>query len=703
MTTQTILQYNGVRLQNCQTLSFIETPELDDARNYKFTKTKLKVVGYFTLDDHATLGIKPQFSEYPGNGRNKGSSQQFSALRQFLEMPRRRLIYSTLCTGSVQNQIQLGANAPFLDPAIGTPLFVIEPAKSDLVDNVDAIVEMNTRNDVHGGPYPVEVNVTHVANNHVWKVEFSVEFATIPQCINNSYVVDGDSINPNSPLDSQSVLPEDIDFTNTQRQFGVLGHRWSCIDRINDNGYTTRTYTGSVSLANPNWNPNDFRAITVPPIVPGMMRKAIEYVASEDNLTLRYSVTDEEVTVTAPDPARNIHISHNESALEFGSKVHFTVRVTMSGDRNCRLYDLMQLGHAIVEQRLYLDQALVKNTLAACLIRRWDYTSEQGTDQNHSMTLVVSGERHAIDQANPNALNRAQTMSRSLCWRPVRSNVAALLSTYNNVLSRGNRLGEQPDTEGGIPAISILHTFLTTPCTTTFGASGAVSTSEEVTQRIRRIDDLEESQPDYDTESMYQAYPAAVTVEINDNVANGPVLATYSTQHATFFYSHYNITTSYGLQTLNIPLPVAQTYGYNIKSNVLVSIGPRQPTRKIRIEAERVGSPPRLPEPVASFTESSAYVPGGGSQLVTNTLISSKVQHLNPAPVADGQSLMYTSYLDLDYSQDLEPAKHRFGIPDYIQPTTSGGTVDSLTDTTKYNFALSDIFVASTLGTTWNT
>jgi hypothetical protein len=64
---------------------------------------------------------------------------------------------------------------------------------------------------------------------------------------------------------------------------------------------------------------------------------------------------------------------------------------------------------------------------------------------------------------------------------------------------------------------------------------------------------------------------------------------------------------------------------------------------------------------------------------------------------------MYTSYLDLDYSQDLEPAKHRFGIPDYIQPTTSGGTVDSLTDTTKYNFALSDIFVASTLGTTWNT
>jgi len=227
-------------------------------------------------------------------------------------------------------------------------------------------------------------------------------------------------------------------------------------------------------------------------------------------------------------------------------------------------------------------------------------------------------------------------------------------------------------------------------------------TSEEITQRIRRIDDLEASQPDYDTEAMYEAYPDAVTVEINDNIANGPVLPTYSSQHTTFMYSHYNITTSYGIQTLNIPLPVARTYGNNVKSNVLVSIGPRQPTRKIRIEAERVGSPPRLPEPGAAFEESANYVPGGGSDTVINTLISSKVQHLNPAPVADGQSLMYTSYLELDYSQDLEPAKHRFGIPDYIAPTTSGSP-DSLTDTTKYNFSLSDIFVPATLGTTWNT
>jgi hypothetical protein len=701
LTTQTILQYNGVRLQNCQTLSFIETPELDESKNYKFTKTTLKVIGYFTLDDHKTLGVKPQFSKYPGGGRQKGASQQFAALKNYLEMPRRRLIYSTLCTGSVQNEIRLGADAPKLDPSIGTPMFVIEPAKSDLVDELDAVVKMNTRNDVHGGPFPTEVNVTHVANNHVWKVEFTVEFATIPKCYEYSYVVDGESVNPNNPLESQVIDPNNVTFSNVQRQFGVLGHRWSCVDKINENGYTSRSYTGSLTLANPNWSPNDFRAITIPPIVPGMMRKSIDYVASEDNLTLRYTVSDEEVTITAPAPARTIKITHNEADYDGGAKVSFSVRVQLTTDRKTSLYPLMLLAAAIVDQRLFLGQAIVANNKDAVFVQRYEYTTEQGSDQSHGLTLVVSGERHPLPVQNP-IVFRAITMSRSLSWRPVRDTVNAPLATYNNVLSRGNRPGEQPDTEGGIPAISVLHTFLTNSCTTKFGTESAISTSEEITQRIRRIDDLEASQPDYDTELTYEAYPDAITVEINDNEANAPVLPTYSTHHTTFIYSHYNITTGYGLKTLNIPLPVARTQGVTAASNILVSIGPRQPTRKIRIEAERVGAPPRLPEPVASFTETGDYIAGVGTGTVKNTLISSTTQHLNPAPVADGQSLMYTSYLDLEYSQDSEPAKHRFGIPDYIAPTTSGSP-DSLTDTTKYNFALSDIFVSNTLGTAWNT
>jgi len=707
MTTQTILQYNGIRLQNVQTLSFIETPVNDDAGMFQYTRTVLKVLGYFTTTNHKTIGVFPQLSEYPGNGLDQGASQQFGVLRKYLEQPRRRLIYSTLATGSVDEQ-RVNGNDPALDDAIGDPLFVIEPPRSTYTDANDNLRTINTRHDVHGGPFPKEVNVTHVANNHVWRVEFTVEFATAAQChVDPNYMaaerIYGESLNPEDPAESQVAHAiENVEFESVQRSLGILGHRWSCMDRINDSGFTTRTYTGSLSLSNPNWNPHDFRAITVPPVVPGMQRKSFDYVSSEDGLTLRYTVTDEEVTITAPDPARTIKIVHNEADMEFGAKIHFSLRIMLTTDRKTNLRELMALSRAIADQRLFLGQAINANNKAAVLVRRYDFTTEMGSDQNHGLTLVVSGERHATAQDGNNILPRGERMSRSLTWRPVRDAVNVRLSNYNNVLSRGNRPGDQPDTEGGIPAISILHNLLTTPCTQEFGTPSSVPDNTTITERIRRIDNIEQSEPDYYTEGMYQAYPEAITVEINDNVANADVLATYSSQHQTFMYSHYNITSSYGNTALKVPLPVARTYGYTMQSNVVVGIGPSQPTRIIRIEAERAGAPPRLPNPIESFEETGNYVPGGDTPTVTNTLISVTTKHLNPAPVADGQTLIYTSYMDMEYSQDAFPAKHKFCIPDYIEPTQSGSP-DSLTDKTKYSFALSSIFVPGAIETTWNT
>jgi hypothetical protein len=392
---------------------------------------------------------------------------------------------------------------------------------------------------------------------------------------------------------------------------------------------------------------------------------------------------------------------HNEADYDGGATVTFTVRVALTTDRKTNLYQLMLLASAIIDQRLFLGQAIDPNVRASVFVQRYEYTTEQGSDQNHSVTLICSGERHPLQQENPIA-ERAIVMSRSLSWRPVRDAANVPLSNYNNVLSRGNRPGEQPDTEGGIPAISILHNMLTTPCTQEFGTPSSVPDSTTITERIRRIDDIESSESNYDTEGMYEAYPDAITVEINDNLANSDISTTYSNQHKTFMYSHYNITSSYGTKALKVPLPVAKTYGYINQSNVVVGIGSAQPTRIIRIEAERAGAPPRLPDPVASFTETGAYITGSGSPTVTNTLIGVTTKHLNPAPVADGQTLIYTSYMDLEYSQDALPAKHKFCIPDYIQPTTSGSP-DSLTDTTKYSFSLSSIFVSGALETTWNT
>lgn len=218
---------------------------------------------------------------------------------------------------------------------------------------------------------------------------------------------------------------------------------------------------------------------------------------------------------------------------------------------------------------------------------------------------------------------------------------------------------------------------------------------EEITKKIRRSDNLRLSTDLYNTTDLYAAYPTTIDIAINDNLADAPTNTKYSAAHQTNMYSHYNISSTYGEAGLNVALPLAYTNSSrNLTNNVVVEIGPRQYTRRIRIEAERVGEPPRLPQPVAIFTEASSSYPD-----VVNTLKNATVTHLNPAPVADGKSLIYTSHLEMEYSQSKAPAMHRYGIPDYIAPTTSGSL--PITDKELYRNELMDIFPSETSLTGW--
>lgn len=683
MTTSTILQYNGVRLQNVQTLSFSETPINNDSGQYLYTHTHLKVLGYITLHDGLHLGTNPNLSI---DSVAQGASQQFGVIKHYLEAPRRRLIYSTLSTGS-----PTGTDGPIpdVDTMIGNPLFIIEPAREDMYDPGDDTFDISVKTDVQGGPTPKNVSVTHIANNMVWRVEFTVEFHTVSPCVATySYIdtADGEALVPDRPLEDQVDLPLPTTWTATQRKLGILSNRWSCQDHIDENGYTTRTYTGNVMLSNPNWNPNDFRAITIPPMVAGMMRSSIEYVTSEDNLSIRYTVTDKEVTVTAPVPARTMKIVHNEALTSMGAVCDFSIRVMLSGDRLTPLFSLMLLAYAIVDQRLYIT-----DSPTAVLVHRNEVTTEQGTDSNHLVTLVVSGKRFPVTK---NDVGRqigelAAHSQRSLSMRPVRSAVYPELMNYNNVLSYGNRAGEQPVTEGSIPALSAIHARLTSPCSTNF----------DIPSHVYNTDNADRTRIQTSLENASATWAENVSLEINDNRAGAPIDLTYSADHKTNLYIHYNITSTYGRKNLNVALPISYTnYYQNYSSNVVVQIGPPQPTRRIRIEAERIGYPPKLPGALQTFTETGLNVSYGGE--VTNTLVNATATHLNPAPVADGSNMIYTSYLELEYLQNKDAAYHRFGIPAYINVYDSGDpyTVDSaVTNKNNYSYPLASLFVPGAL------
>lgn len=680
--TQTILQYNGVRLQNVQTLEFIETPQIGEGGAYLYTETMLKVLGYFTTDKYGTLGVHPNIGD--SYGVDKGATQQFKVIKNLLEAPRCRLVYSVLNVSA--------------SDSTDTVVFEINPAPEEYTDAEDALLNMKLSSDVCGGPIPLSVNITHVTGNSVWRVEFAIKFCTVNPCFQRPSgwargpLPDGESVNQTDELESQIQMPVSNDLEFEQRKLGILSNRWSCEEQIDENLYTSRTYRGVVRLSNPNWNPMDFRAITIAPLTPGMMRTGITYSISEDNLSLQYSFTDKEVTVTAPKGAHTMQITHNESVVAGGAKAAISLRIHLTGNRYTPLYDLVLIAEAIATQRLFLNVQNIANNKAGIIVQRIDWTTEQGTDQRHSVTYVFTGERTAEAKAglNPGETLRGASM-KSLTLRPVRDiDGNTVLSTYNNVLADGNREGETPFSEGGIPALSCLHAKITTPCSLDVSFTNSVPSDYDVGARQSRETAILGSFQQYTSDELYNAYPYDITVEINDNIEDNAAGLVYSTAHQQYVYSHYNITSKYDADALAIPLPVAQTYGDVQVFNKMVIIGPPQYQRTIRIEAERSGKYPNLPSALPVFTEEGAYIGGGIDSSVTNTLISAKATHLNPAPVADGSGLMYTSYLDLVYSQNRAPVNHKFGVPAYITPTSGGDS--PVTDTTKYGDSISNIF-----------
>lgn len=693
MPTSTILQYNGVRLQNVQTLSFVETPINGPSGQYLYTHTELKVLGYITLKDAKTIGINPNHED----AVNQGATQQFSILKHYLEQPRRRLVYSVNATGSPGT---LGADpgdgSGKLDPAIGLPLFVIIPAQEKMISEVAHETDMLPFSDVHGGPIPKNVSITHIAGNQVWRVEFTVEFSTVSPCLTSHYSVTkepDESVNPDVDLTDHAIVAP-VEWTGSEhRKKGVLSNRWSVHDQIDDNGYTTRTYTGQVLLANSNWSPNDFRALTMFPLQPGMMRHSIDYQAAEDNLSLQYSVVDKEVTATAPWPARTMKIVHNESVGLDGSTSDFSIRVLLTGDRGTALFDLMQLAVAIIDQRLYLQVPNVGEPNSSVLVHRQDITTEQGTDSTQIATIVVSGKRFIQIQQEFGLVFRTK-VQKLASMRPFKSTFIELLKQYDNQLSFGNRANEQPPTEGSIPAITALHARLATPCTTKFDIQNNMYTDTVTTEQ------------DYlDDRTATQNRVAGAIDDWSPRISGSTVatLAPYestlvfSSQHRQALYSHYKITSVYNLPGLNVALPVAVTDSAAYLTplhNVVVSIGPQQPTRTIRVEAERAGTPPALPSPLASFTESGVYIPGVGTTTVTNTLLRAQATYREPQPLADGNNLLYTSYLELEYSQNRHVGYHRFGIPAMIASTADG---DPLADKGNYSYPIDSMFLTGGL------
>jgi hypothetical protein len=709
--TETCLSYNGVILRNVQTLALEETPVHDESgQQHIYNRVRLKVRGYFTKDNPRAnsgrgtqTGIWPNLAgQYAGNGENTplGADRQFHFLSYYLNEPRRTLRYSVNfnhATAPLLYYVKPASDAlaeEVIPPPPVMPEGWVGPQQEQAAEIL--LNNMNGWFDMHGGPFPKNVSITQIANNTAWCVEFEVEFALAPWCFGSGGyggpedVRYGESIHPDKDIEDQINPDRSIrNFEGVHRKLGVISNRWSCVDRLDESSFLVRTYTGTVRLSNPHWNPHDYRVLTLPPLVTGMRRESIEYRASEDGLKLQYTITDKEVTITPPEGCSDIRIRHSEAAVSLGAIVEFNLVVSMKSEKDGSLFDLHRIAAAIIESRLGLRFGQEINF--STQVTRYDVTSEQGSNSDFSLVVTIQGFRQKLNpnQNNPDAgINQQLNAMSNGVFKRQAAVPGSVLHDYYNQLAKGNRENEQPDFEGVIPALSALHAELATRCTTNLGIDSSIKTAEDNGYRTDRVVELQSLSDNYDAVTLFPT----LLIEILDSLPDAPD-PSYSLSASAGVYTDYRISSRYGSAGLIAQLPVAKTTTTdgnssnttNFPTSVFVTIGPVQQTRRVIVEAERTGSQPRLPNPIQEFTVNNS------SDETKHKLLSLSVHHENPVPAAAGPQMVFTSRAEYTYGIDKVPASHSLGIPDYMKASETEAVTLSKA---AYSKTLADIFSA---------
>ena len=690
----TTFEYNGIQLRDCQTLKFEETPVNDSSgTDLAYISTTLRVLGYFHAQNTPDrFGTFPQLEGVASGGNPaQSSSTIYHYLHTFLQQKRKRLRY-------VQSA---GAASSIADPDMDfggsqaySPLIAIDVtgAPRDLFDYGDELTELETVHDVTGGPEPLNLSIQQITGNNIWRIEFEIKFGVMPRCYEDG---NGDPIelNPNDDLAGQLQIGEAgaRDYSHSiHRKLGVLSNRWSSVDSINENRYLTRTINGRVELANPGWNPHDYRYLTLPPLHPGMRRASMDFTASEDARVLTYSIQDVEITASAPGNADSFSLDHSESTeLQAPAVSQFSCTCTVNGERTANRFDLLRTAIEIIDSKLLLSQLVAENSFQI-IMSKFELSDHQGTDQNNSITVHMSGSRtySVTPLADPRiAGQRTMSLMGFVTARRIVGNLVegTMLYRYNNQRSRYNRdffddndpaseptAHEEPEDSGPIKAVTALSAALQERCTEnlSFGRAaneqlGAENYSDRITRSVSIKEEISEANETITDPSLL--FPSSSLLEINHEAAsiNDPTL---STDQYSGAYIRYNISSHYASDSLTFAMPAADTTksfessAPTVPATMMVSLGNTQTKRIVRIEATRIGKPPELPEQPQVITTTKE----DGDPDTVEVLVNARPVYASPRPSADGSGIMeYSAVFELTYQLLNEPSYHRFGIPEW--------------------------------------
>ncbi len=588
----TSFTYNGIRFNNCLTKKFQQEPVYDDSGtdviHHKYT---IRVQGYIhSLEQYGSEGgLSSEFStsvQTPDGLSGTfvdGAPIAYKEISKRLGAPRRHLSYKH------------GDN----------DVLTVDPYGDGR--NLTA-----RQIDVDNGPKPKVIDVTHIAAANVYRVEVEVV-----ACV----------------LDCKSE-GEEISHK-------VVSNRWSMADTYDHNFRLTRITQGRLRVVSADLNPHDFRGTVTPILQGGMRRERMSFTSSSDGLILDYIIVDKETTHAAPAPATEWRFNHGITTGD-GMVMYSEVSVSLTGDRNVDHHELIKVGMAIIDQRLFITQD-EKNQF----VEQLSINDMYGSDINgvHLACRVRLNDKVNFKKGVPVG---------KIIGRPVQA--GPHLPNYDKDENRGQ--GEAA-TDGPIGNAKALSAFLQAPCSSEHSHNSGVA-------------------PTGNGDPVGSGSETQVTYNQSGDSAEEFDSPHISEEHKKYIYTEYKIEAQYQKKSGKTGLPIAGSYASlgsptSEDTFAVVNLHSGVAKRQLRIQASRVGEWPETPEP-ESFRDDNGVL-----YTVDDVSVISRSKGRTP----DG-AVHYELLTQIDYflSRSLEtsekilafqlPWDNSFKTAQYIPPKAFG-------------------------------
>jgi len=649
----TKVQFGNVFLYRCTTRNISQQESLDQSNtDLKFMETTISVSGRMNGHVPGTpvgpastpvwqYGLTEDSTGIDPAGNASTREQQIRR-----QLPPRQLFVMTVGTdwnGQGGNVLISAKPAPAtMNPGgVGRIPGVQGPQESV------APVGMNVSNvDLRNGPHCTSFVITKIVGDECYDVEATFVICKI-EC------------------DQYGNVPN-----NTK---GVISNRWTCQDTMDANLRTSRVYTGQMCLTSANLNMQHLRWIVLPPIVPMMRRDSIQIVASEDGLRMDWSVTDVEIAMSAPYPARTWSVTHTNSA-RFAMFGESHIEVNLSGDSNVNKADLIELALYIITAKMFGTTPPNLNNLAVHPADFWS----QFNVTNIELIDVIGDENRIVARASVKKTmdgqngfaaivgDIANTFGKPLGPGDLTTSAIARdgRPAYDRAFSWGGYAGDAPPYQSpAVSVVSIFACYLQSPCndlhTTAAPPTGGVRSNIAGNQLSVEFNQTTAAPPTGGVRSniagnqlsveFNQTPSQASQVPFNATIVSSlapmdtpnPYISTNPLSKSNA-YTWWQLENLYKTRTLKVALPTGGSppaAGANFASTVsVVQLGQGISYRVVRVKAERVNKEPQFPDgnmipapPGQSFYRDS--------DKIKQTLVKTTIRACTPTQTPMGQTI----------------------------------------------------------------